>query len=202
MAKPPKSSAQPGKMGPWPADKVQRRPVAKLVPYARNARTHSPQQIDQLARSIEQFGWTIPVLVDEEGVIIAGHGRVLAALQLKLDTVPVMVAAGWTDAQRRAYVIADNQLALNAGWDKDLLNLELGALEAEGFDLSLTGMDLGKGDDKTVAMGSDALEEVAADRRFWISVQGPLDRQADALQALKLLAQVAGVEVQSNLVGG
>jgi hypothetical protein len=202
MPKPPKSAPQMAQKAPWPADKVQRRPVAKLVPYARNARTHSPAQIDQLARSIEEFGWTIPVLVDEQGVIIAGHGRVLAALQLKLDTVPVMVAAGWTDAQRRAYVIADNQLALNAGWDKDLLKLEMGDLADEGFDLTLTGMDLGIVGERAAPAGSDALEEVGTDRRFWISVQGPIERQADALHALKLLAQVHGVEVQSNLVGG
>lgn len=125
----------------WPADKVERRKVKALLPYARNARTHSDAQVEQIARSVEEFGWTVPVLVDEDGTIIAGHGRVLAAKKLGLAEVPVMVATGWTDAQRRAYVVADNQLALNAGWDEDLLRGELTAIGNLGFDLGLTGFD-------------------------------------------------------------
>ena len=123
----------------WPADQVERRSVAELVPYARNARTHSPAQVAEIAGSIREWGWTIPVLVDETGGIIAGHGRVLAALQLGLPTIPVMVATGWSEAQKRAYVIADNQLAQNAGWDEGLLRIELGDLDAEGFSLDLLG---------------------------------------------------------------
>jgi DNA modification methylase len=125
----------------WPADRVERRPVAALVPYARNARTHSDAQVEQLAASIREWGWTMPVLVDEAGVIIAGHGRVLAAQRLGIAEVPVMVARGWTDEQRRAYVLADNRLALNAGWDPDLLGAELQALDAADFDLPLIGFD-------------------------------------------------------------
>ena len=135
-----------GKPGPaaasgpsWPADAVERRPVAALVPYARNARTHSDEQVAQIAASIREFGWTIPVLVDEQGTIIAGHGRVLAAQRLGIAEIPVMVAAGWSEAKRRAYVIADNKLALNAGWDEELLRLELGELKGLGVDLGLTG---------------------------------------------------------------
>ena len=123
----------------WPADAVERRPVAALVPYARNARTHSDEQVAQIAASIREWGWTMPVLVDEAGTIIAGHGRVLAAQRLGIAEVPVMVAAGWSDAKRRAYVIADNKLALNAGWDEELLRLELGELKGLGVDLGLTG---------------------------------------------------------------
>lgn len=123
----------------WPADHVERRPVAALAPYARNARTHSEAQIAQIAGSIREWGWTNPILVDEAGTIIAGHGRVLAAQKLGIGDVPVMVARGWSDAQTRAYVIADNKLALNAGWDNDLLKIELGELGADGFDLGLTG---------------------------------------------------------------
>ena len=107
----------------WPADKVERRSVDALVPYARNARTHSDEQVAQIAASIREWGWTTPILVDEDGGIIAGHGRVMAARKLSIDEVPVMVATGWTDAQRRAYVLADNQLALNAGWDTELLKV-------------------------------------------------------------------------------
>jgi DNA modification methylase len=131
----------------WPADRVERRSVNALVPYARNARTHSPAQIDKIAASIREWGWTNPVLIDEHGGIIAGHGRVLAAQKLGFDEVPVMVATGWTEAQRRAYVLADNRLALDAGWDEDLLRTELADLGDLGFDLPLTGFadaELGK----------------------------------------------------------
>jgi ParB-like chromosome segregation protein Spo0J len=125
----------------WPADKVERRPVADLIPYARNARTHSDAQVAQIAASVIEWGWTTPVLVDEAGSIIAGHGRVMAARKLGLTDVPVMVATGWTEAQKKAYVLADNQLALNAGWDIDLLKIEVGDLDAEGFNLDLIGFD-------------------------------------------------------------
>src|SRR4051794_2923559 len=123
----------------WPADHVERRSVASLVPYARNARTHSDAQVAQLAASVLEWGWTAPVLIDESGGLIAGHGRVLAARKLGLLEVPVMVAAGWTEAQRRAYVIADNKLTENAGWDADLLTLEVADLAEMGFDLPLMG---------------------------------------------------------------
>jgi len=123
----------------WPADAVERRPVAALVPFARNARTHSDEQVAQIAASIREWGWTVPVLIDEAGTIIAGHGRVMAAQRLGLPEVPVMVATGWSEAKRRAYVIADNKLALNAGWDEELLRLELGELKGLGVDLGLTG---------------------------------------------------------------
>jgi hypothetical protein len=125
----------------WPADRVERRRTATLVPYARNARTHSDAQVAQIAASVREWGWTVPVLVDEEGTIIAGHGRVLAAQSLGLDEVPVMVATGWTDAQRRAYVLADNRLALNAGWDDELVRFEMADLQSAGFDVSLIGFD-------------------------------------------------------------
>ena len=125
----------------WPADKVERRPVADLIPYARNARTHSDAQVAQIAASVTEWGWTTPVLVDEAGSIIAGHGRVMAARKLGLADVPVMVATGWSEAQKKAYVLADNQLALNAGWDIDLLKVEVGDLDAEGFNLDLIGFD-------------------------------------------------------------
>jgi DNA modification methylase len=125
----------------WPADKVERRPLAALVPNARNARTHSAEQVAQLAASMRQWGWTNPVLVDEGGGIIAGHGRVLAAVELGFADVPVMVAGGWTEAQKRAYALADNQLALNAGWDMDTLADELRGLKDWDFDLSLLGFD-------------------------------------------------------------
>lgn len=124
-----------------PADKVETWELERLTPYARNSRTHSDAQVAQLAASIREWGWTTPVLVDDAGGIIAGHGRVLAARQLGMATVPVVVAEGWSDAKKRAYVIADNKLALNAGWDEELLRLEIGELGELGFDLDLLGFD-------------------------------------------------------------
>jgi DNA modification methylase len=121
----------------FPPYKVAR--VADLIPYARNSRTHSDEQVAQIAASIREFGFTNPVLVDGDRGIIAGHGRVLAARKLGLNEVPVIELTHLTEAQRRAYVIADNKLALNAGWDMDLLKVELGGLQADGFDLGLTG---------------------------------------------------------------
>jgi ParB-like chromosome segregation protein Spo0J len=125
----------------WPADRVERRAVSELNPYANNARLHSDAQIAQLASSITQWGWTIPILVDENDEIIAGHGRVLAARLLNLDSVPVMVATGWTDAQIRAYRIADNKLALNAAWDVEMLASELTGLLNNNFDIDLMGFE-------------------------------------------------------------
>jgi len=122
-----------------PADKIEQWELERLTPYARNSRTHSDAQVAQLAASIREWGWTTPVLVSPDGGIIAGHGRVLAARQLGMAKVPVVVAEGWSEAKRRAYVIADNKLAENAGWDSELLALELGELGELGFDLDLTG---------------------------------------------------------------
>ena len=113
--------------------------VAALVPYERNARTHSEDQVKQIVASIREWGWTNPMLVDEKGVILAGHGRRLAALEIGLKKVPCIVARGWTAAQRRAYVLADNRLAEQAGWDKGMLRFELDALMGAGFNLDLTG---------------------------------------------------------------
>ena len=125
----------------WPADKVERRAIVDLVPYARNARTHSDAQVDQIAASMREWGWTNPILVDETGMIIAGHGRVMAARKLGITDAPVMVASGWTEAQKRAYVIADNKLALNANWDMASLRIEVDELGDLGFDLGLMGFD-------------------------------------------------------------
>ena len=126
-------------MKSWPADKVERRVIGSLLPAARNPRTHSDAQVDQIAASMREWGWTNPILVDEQGSIIAGHGRILAAQKLGFAEVPVMVATGWTEAQKRAYVIADNQLALNAGWDAEMLSVELDELRDLDFDLGLVG---------------------------------------------------------------
>jgi hypothetical protein len=125
-----------------PADKVEQWDIEKLIPYARNSRTHSSEQVDQIAASIKEWGWTVPILVDEAGGIIAGHGRTMAAKKLGMKTVPVMVASGWSDAKKRAYIIADNKLALNAEWDNELLKIELLDLGELNYNLELIGFDL------------------------------------------------------------
>ena len=119
--------------------KIVYRDAASLTPYERNARTHSAEQIAQIGRSIQEFGWANPIRVDEAGGIIAGHGRLAAALEIGIDKVPTICVAGLTEAQRRALVIADNKLALNAGWDEDILRSELEELTAAGIDTSLIG---------------------------------------------------------------
>jgi DNA modification methylase len=124
----------PGKLEHWPID--------RLRPYERNPRTHSPEQIAKIAASLLEFGWTNPILVDGDAGIIAGHGRLLAARELGMTTVPVIELTHLSEAQKRAYVIADNRLALDAGWDEDLLTEELKALEDLDFNLELTGFEL------------------------------------------------------------
>jgi hypothetical protein len=153
---------------PWPADKVERRPIAALMPYARNARKHSDAQIAQIAAAITEWGWTMPVLVDETGMIIAGHGRVLAAGRLGLGEAPIMTAVGWTDAQKRAYVIADNKLAENAEWDTELLRIEAADLSALGFDVGLTGFTLDELAGMSGGAGQDEAPNVTLADRFGI----------------------------------
>ena len=121
------------------ADRIELWLIEKLRPYERNPRTHSEAQVDQIAASMVEFGWTNPVLVDEQGGILAGHGRLLAARKLGLAEVPVIRFEHLSEAQKRAYLIADNQLALQAGWSEELLAQELAWLRDESFDLDLVG---------------------------------------------------------------
>jgi DNA modification methylase len=135
---------------PWLSTHIERWPTAKLVPYARNARTHSDEQVAQIAASIVEFGFTNPILAGSDGVIVAGHGRLAAAQKLGLDTVPVVVLDHLTPTQRRALIIADNRIAENAGWDDAMLRIELQSLQEDGFNLDITGFD------------ADALAEIMA----------------------------------------
>lgn len=123
------------------AAQLEHLPLAALTPYAKNARTHSAAQLAQLVASLQQFGFTNPILIDAQGGIIAGHGRFLAAQQLGLATVPCLRLAHLSEVQKRAYILADNRLALNAGWDESLLGLELAALQLDDFNLDLIGFD-------------------------------------------------------------
>lgn len=153
----------------WPADRVERKRLSDLKPYEQNARTHSDSQIDQIAASIREFGFAMPLLIDEQGELIAGHGRAMAAQRLGLDEVPVMIASGWTQRQIKAYRIADNQLALNAGWDVKILADELQGLT----DLSeLMGFTTGE------------LEEIFAAAGTQGGVQAPAQTPEEARKTL------------------
>lgn len=141
---------------------IRYRPIAQLIPYARNARTHSEAQVAELAGMMREFGWTNPVICDEHGGIVAGHGRVLAGHVLGLDEVPTIERKYLSEAQKRAYVLADNKSALNSGWDVDRLAIELQELQEQGYDLALTGF--GESEVQHILAGwdhSDAPEEHA-----------------------------------------
>jgi ParB-like chromosome segregation protein Spo0J len=121
--------------------KITQKKVTELIPYVNNSRTHSDTQVAQIAASIKEFGWTNPILVDGTNGIIAGHGRLLAARKLGYKEVPTIELAGLSENQKKAYIIADNKLALNAGWDDDLLKIELQELLSEGFAMDILGFD-------------------------------------------------------------
>ena len=125
----------------WPAAKVEIWPIERLTANPRNARIHGPEQIEQIRASLREFGWTMPVLVRENGMLIAGHGRLEAAKLEGITEVPTIVARGWTEAQCQAYAICDNKLTEAREWREELLRLELGDLQAAGFKLALTGFD-------------------------------------------------------------
>src|SRR5215467_14416249 len=114
-----------------PADAIERRAISALIPNPRNARKHSPTQVGEIAGLIRQFGWTVPILVDEDNNIIAGHGRWMASQSLGITDVPVVVAREWSDAQKRAYMIGDNEIASHATWNKELLRVELADLQGQ-----------------------------------------------------------------------
>ena len=120
---------------------ITQKKVTELIPYVNNSRTHSDEQVAQIAASIKEFGWTNPILVDGENGIIAGHGRLLAARKLGHKEVPTIELSELTETQKKAYIIADNRLALNAGWDNEMLTIELNDLLADGFALELLGFD-------------------------------------------------------------
>ena len=130
--------------------KITQKKVTELIPYVNNSRTHSDEQVAQIAASIKEFGWTNPILVDGDNGIIAGHGRLMAARKLGHKEVPTIELKDLTETQKRAYIIADNKLALNAGWDNELLMIELEGILADGFELELMGFDPSELDNKSI----------------------------------------------------
>lgn len=157
---------------PFPDYKVC--PVADLVPYARNSRTHSAQQVDKIAASIKEFGFLNPVITDGANGIVAGHGRVLAAQKLGIEMLPVIEASHLTEAQRRAYVIADNRLALDAGWDDEMLKIELKDLDGDGFDLTLTGFELGEMSDLFAGIEAGEGEAENSPENYSRKIEAPI----------------------------
>ena len=143
-------------------DRIEMWPVVKLQPYARNAKAHGADQVAKIAASMAEFGWTVPCLVAEDGELIAGHGRVLAAAHLGLTEAPVIVLDHLSEAQRRALVIADNRLAQNAGWDEEMLRVELEALREDDFNLDLLGFDDAEIEALLAATGSDKAKILSA----------------------------------------
>jgi ParB family chromosome partitioning protein len=121
---------------------IQYKSIDSLIPYANNARTHSPEQVQKIASSIKEFGFTSPILIDGDNGIIAGHGRLMASRLLNIDEVPTIQLDGLTDAQKRAYILADNRIALDSGWDNELLAIEFDALKELDFDFTLTGFEV------------------------------------------------------------
>ena len=140
--------------------KVTQKKITALIPYVNNSRTHSDEQVAQIAASIKEFGWTNPILVDGDNGIIAGHGRLLAARKLQMTDVPTIELKDLSDSQKKAYIIADNKLALNADWDKDLLKLEIEDLVADDYELSKLGFNQEELDALLGEFAADAIEEI------------------------------------------
>jgi DNA modification methylase len=157
--------AAPSPARPWPADRVEHWPIERLIPYANNPRLHSEADLDKIGASILRWGWTNPALVDENGVLIAGHGRVGAAVKLQragklqVTSIPVIVARGWSEEEKQAYRLADNELAARASWDPDLLRNELRDLKFGGFDLGLIGFEPDRLEDILAELGSSGLTD-------------------------------------------
>lgn len=187
-------------MKPTKAPVIRLWPPGRVILDERNSRTHSPAQIDQLVASIKEFGWTYPILVDEAGKCLAGHARIAAAKVLKLEAVPVLEKTGLTEAQKRAYLIADNRLPLNAGWDLDILTEELKALELGEFNLDVIGFT----DKELARLLGDATEAPAPDteklsrQRAVIRVtclQLDVDVVLEKLRAAAAASGIVGVEI-------
>ena len=160
--------------------------VDELIPYARNARTHSEEQVAQIAASIREFGFNAPVLIDGQGGIIAGHGRVMAARKLGLENVPTIALPHLSDVQKRAYILADNKLALNSGWDNEMLQLELEEIAADGLDISLAGFS------------DEEFEGLLAGGDSGDDARGEIDQGIEYKQAFSIVVVCGGEQEQKE----
>jgi ParB-like chromosome segregation protein Spo0J len=184
---------------------IEQIPTADLVGYARNARTHSDEQIGQIAASIREFGFCNPVLIDAENTIIAGHGRVLAAGRMKLESVPCLRLSHLTDAQKRAYVLADNRIALSSGWDSEMLANELSDLHADDFDMALLGFDA---DELSTLLGmveEPELKELTIrepPKMTWVLIGIPTTQFGDINEAVERIAGLESTIVETTANDG
>ena len=178
--------------------------VDSLIPYVNNARTHSPEQVAQISASIKEFGFTNPVLIDGENGLIAGHGRVMAARKLGMKDVPCIQLAHLSAAQKRAYILADNQLALNAGWDDDMLALELSQLDDLGFDLAMTGFSEDEISRLVIDSNETSMPELASGDRAPLQEMTFLlhDAQAETVRSALSLSKSIGAFVDTGNENG
>jgi ParB-like chromosome segregation protein Spo0J len=185
--------------------KVEYRSLSSLHLNERNARIHSAEQVAEIARSIERFGFVNPILVDKQSVIIAGEGRFSAARKLGMDEVPVIELAGLTEEQCRALALADNRITLNSAWDEELLRTELEALRTAGEQIEGLGFDADELKNLLVTDLAPVVIDIPVgdiNDRFWISVRGPLKDQAVALQRLtEMMTDMPQVEVEIGTIG-
>lgn len=164
--------------------KFELRDVDDLIPYARNARTHSPEQVQKLAGSIKEFGFLNPVVISDDGGILAGHGRIMAAQKLGIKQVPCVVESHLTEAQKKAYILADNRLALDAGWDEELLKLEIEDLQKNSFDINLAGFsdeDINKLFNNTVVTEPKIPNEIDYDSALEIIITCESESEQESL---------------------
>lgn len=163
--------------------------TSDLTPYAQNSRTHSSEQINQIAFSVEEFGFTNPILIDEQNKIIAGHCRALAASKLGLDEVPCIILEGLTEVQKKAYVIADNSLALNAEWDLPMLQLEVDSLISNDFDINILGLDLSLLDDFDEQEGDSEAVDFSDSYESRLSVMCECKTEAEQQKVFDMLSK-------------
>lgn len=177
----------------WPADRVERRAIGELLVYPQNPMQHSEEQIALIMESMKRFGWTMPVLVDDKGIIIAGHGRLVAAQRLGLAEIPVMTATGWSDAQKKAYRIQDNAIPRHVGaiWDQTMLKLEIDDLKLSNYPLELLGFD-------PVALEAPAVPDtsppVSPKKKGTIFVSVPTKRMGAARSVISKALTAAGID--------
>jgi ParB-like chromosome segregation protein Spo0J len=193
------------KTGKGQAGKLEYIATAELIPYARNARTHSDQQVAQIAGSIQEFGFNAPVLIDAQNGIIAGHGRVMAASLLKLESVPCVRLSHLSDAQKRAYILADNRIALNSGWDEAMLANELSDLHADEFDMALLGFDA---DELSKSLGIEdesELKQLAIKpppKMTWVLIGIPTVEFGEINKAIERIAAMPSVICETTVNDG
>lgn len=181
--------------------KMVDRKVADLIPYVNNSRIHSDEQVIQICSSIKEFGFTNPVLIDEENGVIAGHGRLIAAKKMAMEKVPCLILAGLSEAQKKAYVIADNAIALNSSWNMEKLAIEVEALETDDFDLNILGFsdnelaDLSMGWDSDIVPAQQSSEKQGEEQTFKVVLTCDNEERENLIEAVNALQDIKGLKI-------